>query len=189
MQTNVLSQRLTRLLGFALGSWNFISFSLNPLDDTVAGMLILYVPMFASWGVAGFLDARLNWRASGPARSTPETQPGEALVSASAQGFDRSLLTGWNFGSTTEPHAAHPLPRRILLEASDVAGSRYGPSTPYWSMNEEYGASGHQRRLELGIVPDRSLSAHLATPAASPNRSETRKTLRWRLSSSFPDVK
>ena len=105
-------------LGFALGSWNFISFSLNPLDDAVAGMLILYVPMFASWGVAGFLDARLNWRASGPARSTPETQPGEALVSASAQGFDRSLLTGWNFGSTTEPHAAHPLPRRILLEAS-----------------------------------------------------------------------
>ena len=99
-------------------------------------MLILYVPMFASWGVAGFLDARLNWRASGPARSTPETQPGEALVSASAQGFDRSLLTGWNFGSTTEPHAAHPLPRRILLEASTsraVATAEH----PLIGMNED----------------------------------------------------
>jgi hypothetical protein len=51
-------------LGLALGSWNFISFWLNPLDDSVAGMLILYVPMFASWGVAGFVAARRTRRLS-----------------------------------------------------------------------------------------------------------------------------
>jgi len=49
-------------LGLALGSWNFISFWLNPLNDSVAGMLILYVPMFASWGMAGFVAARRTGR-------------------------------------------------------------------------------------------------------------------------------
>ena len=49
-------------LGLALGSWNFISFWLNPLDDSVAGMLILYVPMFASWGMAGFVASRRTGR-------------------------------------------------------------------------------------------------------------------------------
>ena len=45
-------------LGLALGSWNIIAFWLNPLDDSVAGMLIVYAPMFVSWGVAGFVAAR-----------------------------------------------------------------------------------------------------------------------------------
>jgi len=49
-------------LGLALGSWNFISFWLNPLDDSVAGMLIVYTPMFVSWGVAGFVAVRRTGR-------------------------------------------------------------------------------------------------------------------------------
>ena len=44
-------------LGLALGSWNVIAFWLNPLDDSVAGMLMVYAPMFVSWGVAGFVAA------------------------------------------------------------------------------------------------------------------------------------
>jgi hypothetical protein len=49
-------------LGLALGSWNFISFWLNPLNDSVSGMLILYTPMFVSWGVAGFVAVRRTGR-------------------------------------------------------------------------------------------------------------------------------
>jgi hypothetical protein len=49
-------------LGLALGAWNFISFWLNPLNDSVSGMLILYVPMFVSWGVAGFVAVRRTGR-------------------------------------------------------------------------------------------------------------------------------
>ena len=49
-------------LGLALGSWNLIAFWLNPLDDSVAGMLIVYAPMFISWGVAGFVAARRTGR-------------------------------------------------------------------------------------------------------------------------------
>jgi hypothetical protein len=45
-------------LGLALGSWNLIAFWLNPLDDSVAGMLIVYTPMFVTWGVVGFVAAR-----------------------------------------------------------------------------------------------------------------------------------
>jgi hypothetical protein len=45
-------------LGLALGSWNVIAFWLNPLDDSVASMLIVYAPMFISWGVAGFVAVR-----------------------------------------------------------------------------------------------------------------------------------
>ena len=50
------------VLGFALGCWNLIAFWLNPLDDSVAGMLIVYAPMFISWGVAGFVAARRTGR-------------------------------------------------------------------------------------------------------------------------------
>lgn len=50
------------VLGLALGSWNLIAFWLNPLDDSVAGMLIVYAPMFVSWGVAGFVSARRTGR-------------------------------------------------------------------------------------------------------------------------------
>jgi hypothetical protein len=49
-------------LGLALGCWNLIAFWLNPLDDSVAGMLIVYGPMFASWGVAGFVVAHRTGR-------------------------------------------------------------------------------------------------------------------------------
>src|SRR5688572_24952287 len=49
-------------LGLALGSWNLIAFWLNPLDDSVAGMLIVYAPMFVSWCVAGFVAARRTGR-------------------------------------------------------------------------------------------------------------------------------
>jgi hypothetical protein len=48
--------------GLALGAWNLIAFWLNPLDDSVAGMLIVYGPMFISWGVVGFLAARRTGR-------------------------------------------------------------------------------------------------------------------------------
>jgi hypothetical protein len=46
--------------GLVLGSWNLIAFWLNPLDDSVVGMLIVYGPMFISWSVVGFLAARSN---------------------------------------------------------------------------------------------------------------------------------
>ena len=49
-------------LGLALGAWNLIAFWLNPLDDSVAGMFIVYAPMFVSWGVAGFVVARRTGR-------------------------------------------------------------------------------------------------------------------------------
>jgi ABC-type dipeptide/oligopeptide/nickel transport system permease component len=49
-------------LGFALGSWNLIAFWLNPLDDSVTGMLIVYMPMFVSWCVAGFVAVRRTGR-------------------------------------------------------------------------------------------------------------------------------
>jgi len=48
--------------GLALGSWNLIAFWLNPLDDSVAGMIVVYGPMFISWSVAGFLAARSHGR-------------------------------------------------------------------------------------------------------------------------------
>ena len=49
-------------LGLALGSWNLLAFWLNPLDDSVAGMLIVYAPMFTSWCVAGFVATRRTAR-------------------------------------------------------------------------------------------------------------------------------
>ena len=51
-------------LGAALGAWNLIAFWLNPLDDSVAGMLVLYAPMFISWGLAGFVAGRRSRRLS-----------------------------------------------------------------------------------------------------------------------------
>ena len=50
------------VLGLALGFWNLIAFWLNPLDDSVAGMLIVYGPMFTSWGAAGFVAGRRTGR-------------------------------------------------------------------------------------------------------------------------------
>ena len=49
-------------LGFALGAWNILAFWMNPLDDSVAGMLIVYGPMFFCWGVAGLVAARRTGR-------------------------------------------------------------------------------------------------------------------------------
>lgn len=51
-------------LGFALGSWNLISFWLDPLDDSLTGMFILYVPMFVSWAVVPYVVARRTGRIS-----------------------------------------------------------------------------------------------------------------------------
>ena len=49
-------------LGFACGAWNFLSFWLDPLDDSIAGMLLIYLPMFTIWAVAGFVAARRRGR-------------------------------------------------------------------------------------------------------------------------------
>ena len=56
-------------MGLVLGSWNLIAFWLNPLDDSVAGMLIVYGPMFISWSVAGFLAARRSGRLTDAAKA------------------------------------------------------------------------------------------------------------------------
>ena len=49
-------------LGLVLGAWNLIAFWLNPLDDSVAGMLIVYAPMFVGWSIGGFVAARRTGR-------------------------------------------------------------------------------------------------------------------------------
>ena len=49
-------------VGLAFGCWNLLAFWLNPLDDSVAGMLIVYGPMFTSWAAAGFIAARRTGR-------------------------------------------------------------------------------------------------------------------------------
>jgi hypothetical protein len=56
-------------MGLVLGSWNLIAFWLNPLDDGVAGMLIVYGPMFISWSVAGFMAARRTGRLTEAAKA------------------------------------------------------------------------------------------------------------------------
>ena len=51
------------LLGAAFGVWNLISTRLDPLaEDTPIALLIFYGPMFASWGLAGFVAARRTGR-------------------------------------------------------------------------------------------------------------------------------
>jgi hypothetical protein len=50
------------VLGLALGLWNLVAFWLNPLDDGIAGMLIVYAPMLISWTAAGFVAARRRGR-------------------------------------------------------------------------------------------------------------------------------
>lgn len=49
-------------LGVAVGTWNFLAFWMDPLDDSVAAMLLIYVPMFICWAVAGFIAARRTGR-------------------------------------------------------------------------------------------------------------------------------
>jgi hypothetical protein len=49
-------------LGLTLGVWNLVSFWRNPDDDRVAGMLLLYGPMFISWTVVGFIAVRRTGR-------------------------------------------------------------------------------------------------------------------------------
>ena len=49
-------------LGFALGSWNLIAFWLDPLDDSITGMFIVYVPMFVSWAAVPYVVARRTGR-------------------------------------------------------------------------------------------------------------------------------
>lgn len=45
-------------MGLALGLANLIAFWVNPLDDSLAIMLIIYAPMFIGWCVAGFVAGR-----------------------------------------------------------------------------------------------------------------------------------
>ena len=49
-------------LGFALGSWNIVSFWLDPLDDSLTGMFIVYAPMFISWAAVPYMVARRTGR-------------------------------------------------------------------------------------------------------------------------------
>ena len=51
------------LLGVAFGAWNLVETWLDPLaDDTIAALLLFYGPMFATWGVAGFVFSRRSGR-------------------------------------------------------------------------------------------------------------------------------
>ena len=51
------------LLGAAFGVWNLLETSFDPLaDDTITALLLFYGPMFATWGVAGFVFARRSGR-------------------------------------------------------------------------------------------------------------------------------
>ena len=51
------------ILGAAFGVWNLVETWLDPLaDDTIAALLLFYGPMFAAWGVAGFVFARRSGR-------------------------------------------------------------------------------------------------------------------------------
>ena len=49
-------------LGLGFGVWSLVAFWRNPLDDSVAGMLVVYVPMSISWTVAGYVAARRTGR-------------------------------------------------------------------------------------------------------------------------------
>ena len=50
-------------LGAIFGLWNIVATGLNPLaDDGPAALLMFYGPMFAAWGIAGFLAARRSGR-------------------------------------------------------------------------------------------------------------------------------
>jgi hypothetical protein len=54
---------LGALLGTGFGVWNLIGTWIDPLeDDTIAALLTFYGPMFAAWGIAGFVAARRSGR-------------------------------------------------------------------------------------------------------------------------------
>jgi hypothetical protein len=51
------------LLGVGFGLWNLIATRLDPLaEDTPIALLIFYGPMFAIWGLAGFVASRRTGR-------------------------------------------------------------------------------------------------------------------------------
>ena len=51
------------VLGVGFGLWNLIATRLNPLaDDDLLTLLTFYGPMFAIWGIAGFVAARRTGR-------------------------------------------------------------------------------------------------------------------------------
>ena len=57
------SVRLGALLGVAFGAWNLAASWRDPLaDDSVGALLTFYGPMFAAWGVAGFVATRRSGR-------------------------------------------------------------------------------------------------------------------------------
>jgi hypothetical protein len=62
-------QRSAVLFGLAVGAgfgvWNLIATWLDPLaEDTPMALLIFYGPMFATWGLAGFVASRQTGRIS-----------------------------------------------------------------------------------------------------------------------------
>jgi hypothetical protein len=56
-------------LGLVMGTWNFVSFWMDPLNDSLVGMLVTYVPMFICWAVVGFVAARRTGRLADAAKA------------------------------------------------------------------------------------------------------------------------
>jgi hypothetical protein len=55
--------RLGVLLGAGFGAWNLLSSLLDPLaEDTIPALLTFYGPMFAAWGVTGFVASHRTGR-------------------------------------------------------------------------------------------------------------------------------
>src|SRR5262245_8145412 len=51
------------VLGAIFGLWNIVATEFDPLtDDSPAALLMFYGPMFAAWGIAGFVAARRSGR-------------------------------------------------------------------------------------------------------------------------------
>lgn len=51
------------LLGIGFGIWNLLSALIAPLaEDTIPALLTFYGPMFAAWGLTGFIAARTRGR-------------------------------------------------------------------------------------------------------------------------------
>jgi hypothetical protein len=51
------------LLGIGFGLWSYVATQLDPLaEDTPGALLLFYGPMFASWGLVGFVATRRTGR-------------------------------------------------------------------------------------------------------------------------------
>lgn len=56
-------------LGFVMGAWSFVSFWMDPLNDSLVSMLATYVPMFICWAVVGFAAERRTGRLADAAKA------------------------------------------------------------------------------------------------------------------------